>query len=400
MEREVVLVDCSRSAFTKLGGALRKLSSAELAAFVIKGLVKKTGITERGAVDTVIAGCALGDIGAYSPARYASLQAGLPWETSAVFVEMQCGSAVTSLNHAAFRILSGQSDVVIVGGMESYSTLPAKFSTSAEPYKNLPPKAQPLSLTPNKERDTDMIFNNDLMAKTWKVDRRECDEFAVESQKRLANAYATGLIGPEIVPYTIPATKKDPEIIVDKDDHPRPDTSYDTIAKMRSVYEGGVTTAANASGRNDGACFLLVMSAEKAKEYGYKPYAKWIGCAHKGCDENLMGIGASYAGVEALNRLKLRLCDIDVFECNEAFAAQNLCVIKDMEEKTGEKIDRVKWNPNGGAIAIGHPNGASGARITWFAIKQLEKTGGKYGLVSVCCGGGQGTAAVLENLRC
>ena len=399
MEREVVIVDCGRSAFAKLGGSLRQLGSSDIGAFTVKGLLERTGITQKGKVDTVIAGCALGDINAYSPARYVTLKSGLPVETTSVFVEMQCGSAVTGLNHAAMRILAGLSDVIIAGGMESYSTLPARFSTSVEPYKALPPVAQPLSLSPNKERDTDMISCNDFMAKTWKVSREECDEFAVESQKRLARAFTAGIVGSEIVPYTIPATKKTPEIIVDKDDHPRPETTYEGISKLRSVFEGGVTTAANASGRNDGACFLLVMSAEKAKEYGFTPYAKWIGCAHQGCPENLMGIGAAYAGMEALKRLKMKIADMDVFECNEAFAAQNLCVIKEMEEKMGEKIDRNKWNPNGGAIAIGHPNGASGARVTWFAAKHLEKTGGKYGLVSVCCGGGQGTAAIIENLR-
>ena len=233
MEREVVIVECGRSAFTKLGGGLRQLGSSDIGAFTVKGLIEKTGITQKGKVDTVIAGCALGDINAYSPARYVTLKSGLPAETTSVFVEMQCGSAVTGLNHAATRILAGLSDVIIVGGMESYSTLPAKFSTSVEPYKALAPVAQPLSLSPNKELDMNMIAINDLMAKTWKVSREECDEFSVESQKRLAKAYAAGIIGSEIVPYTIAATKKTPEIIVDKDDQPRPDTTYEGISKLR-----------------------------------------------------------------------------------------------------------------------------------------------------------------------
>ena len=160
-----------------------------------------------------------------------------------------------------------------------------------------------------------------------------------------------------------------------------------------------MTTAGNASGRNDGAAFLLVMTAEKAKEYGYTPIAKWIGGAHHGVQEDYMGIGPAYSNLKALKQLGLKVSDIDVVECNEAFAAQNLSVIREMEALSGEKIDMERWNPNGGAIAIGHPNGASGARISMFAMRQLEKTGGKYGIISSCCGGGLGTSAIIENLR-
>lgn len=397
--REVVLVDGARSAFGKLGGGLRTLAASQIGSQVVRGLVQRTGILEKDTVDTLMLGMALPDVHSRVPARYVGLEAGLPMECSATFVEMQCGSAVTAMNHAAWKIAAGMSEVAIVGGMESYSTMPAKFSTSQPPYKTMPPTAIPVSLTPNRERDTDMIANSDLMAKTWNISREACDEFAAASQQQLASAYATGLIGPEIVPCVVPATKTTPEQVVDKDEHPRPETTYEKAAELRSVYADGVTTAANSSGRNDGAAFVLLMSADKAKALGYTPFARWVGCAHKGCQENLMGIGASYASLELLERAMLKVGDIDVFECNEAFASQNLCVIKDMERTTGEKIDRKKWNPNGGAIAIGHPNGASGARITWFAMKQLEKTGGRYGLISVCCGGGQGTAALIENLR-
>jgi acetyl-CoA acetyltransferase family protein len=332
-------------------------------------------------------------------ARYIVLKAGLPIDVSGIFVEMQCGSAITSLNHAVWRILTGMSEVAIVGGMESYSTYTAKMSTSQTPYQGIAPTPVRLTLTPNKERDVDMLTVSDLMAKTWKISREACDEFAYNSQKRLQEAYQTGLIGPEIVPYIIPATKKTPEVTVDKDEFPRANTTIEGLAKLKAIHEGGVTTAGNSSGRNDGAAFLLVMTTEKAKEYGYEPYAKWVGCAHAGCQENLMGIGPSYSNQKAFKQLGLKIKDIDVFECNEAFAAQNLSVIKDMQESLGEKIDLQKWNPNGGAIAIGHPNGASGSRITWFAMKQLEKTGGKYGCISSCCGGGLGTTVIIENLR-
>ena len=397
--RDVVIVDGARSAFGRMGGGLRKLAGTDIAAFVVDGLLEKTKILERDTVDSLIAGCALSDAQTRAMARYIVLKSKLPLSCSGTFVEMQCGSAITSLNHAAWKIQMGMSDIAVVGGFESYSTTPAAMSTSIEPYKGIAPTPLPRHISPNPERDIDMISVSDKMASIWKVSREEADAFAVRSQERLAHAYRTGLIGPEIIPYTIPATRKTPAVIVDQDEQPRPDTTMEGLAKLSPVNPGGVTTAGNASGRNDGAAFLLVMTAEKAEQLGYTPYARWIGCSQHGCREDIMGIGPAYSNLEALKRAGLKVSDLDVIECNEAFAAQNLSVIKEMEKQSGQTIDQEKWNPNGGAIAIGHPNGASGARITWFLIKQLEKTGGRYGLVSSCCGGGHGTTAVLENLR-
>ena len=171
------------------------------------------------------------------------------------------------------------------------------------------------------------------------------------------------------------------------------------LAKLGAVREGGVTTAGNASGRNDGAAFVLMMTAEKAKELGYEPYAKWVCGADYGVEPRLMGIGPAFSNVLAIKRAGLKLSDMDVMECNEAFAAQNLSVIKEMENQLGGKIDQANWNPNGGAIAFGHPNGASGARIALFCMKELERRGGKYGLFSSCCGGGHGVTTLIENLR-
>jgi acetyl-CoA C-acetyltransferase len=332
-------------------------------------------------------------------ARYIALLAGLPYEVAATFVEMQCGSAITSLNHAAWKIKMGLSDIAVVGGVESHSNIPTAFGTDYSPYTGT--KIMPLTrhLTPNPERDTTMICNSDKMAVKWKVSREECDEFALASQQRLRDAYASGLIGPEIVPVTVPGDRKNPETVVDRDEHPRPDITLEKIAAMKPLLPGGVTTAANASGTNDGAAFLLVMTAEKAQQLGYTPYARWIGCAHAGIQEDYMGVAASYSHLKAAKQLGLKNRDFDVFESNEAFAAQQLAVLNDIRDTTGEAIDRTKWNPNGGAIAIGHPNGASGARITIFAMKQLEKTGGRYGSISSCCGGGQGSTAIIENLR-
>ena len=384
-----------------MGGGLKEFSAPELGGLCVRGLLERTGLLENGGkVDSLLAGMAMVDNKAViATARYISQHAGLPFDVAATFVEMQCGSAIASLNHAAWKIKMGMSDIAVVGGVESHSNLPAPFGTDYTPYRAIYPTPLTYHLTPNAERDTDMIKNSDKMAAQWGVSREEADEFAIRSQMRLDAAYKSGLIGPEIVPVTIPATRKTPERIVGKDEHPRPNLTLEQISTMKPIYSDGVTTAANASGRNDGAAFLLVMTAEKAQELGYTPYAKWIGCGHAGFQEDLMGIAASRSNLKAMKHLGMHIKDFDVWECNEAFAAQNIAVIKDMEALTGEKIDQAKWNPNGGAIAIGHPNGASGARITIFAMKQLEKTGGKYASISSCCGGGHGATAIIENLR-
>lgn len=397
--REVVFVDGARSAFCNLGGGLRDLASTEIAGFTIKGLLERTKILERGKVDGVIAGNALRDARSSNPARYATLAAGLPVETEAHFVEMQCGSAITSVNHAAAMIASGYADVLIVGGMESYSTLLAEFDMNIPPYKLIPPIPLASHLAPTPEEDIDMIHVSDGMAKQWNISRTQCDEFAARSQERLQKAYERGVTGDEIIPYTIPATRKTPEIVVDKDEFPRPGTTVEVLSKLRTVLPDGVTTAGNASGRNDGAAFLLMMSADKAKELGYEPMARWVMGADIGVPPHIMGIGPAFSNLKAMKLAGLTIPDFDVFECNEAFAAQNLGVIKEMEHQSGAKIDQEKWNPNGGAISIGHPNGASGARIAMFAMRELIRTGGRYGLFSSCCGGGHGTTTIIENLK-
>ena len=396
--REVVFVDGARSAFCNMGGGLRDLSSTEIAGFTIRGLLARTGILERGKVDGVVAGNALRDARSCNPARYAALAAGLPVETEAHYVEMQCGSAITSVNHAAGKIMAGMSDVAIVGGMESYSTMTAKFPMSKPQYKLIPPYPTAQGLTPNKERNVDMITVSDKMAVKWNVIREEAVAYAARSQQRLQRAYERGVTG-TIIPITIPGDRKRPDTVVDKDEFPRPETTLEGLAKLRAVHPDGVTTAGNASGRNDGAAFLLVMTAEKAKEYGYTPIARWVTGAHCGVQEDYMGIGPAFSNLKAMKAAGLKIGDVDVYECNEAFAAQNLSVIREVGAQTGDTIDQEKWNPNGGAISIGHPNGASGARITIFAMNELLRTGGKYGVISSCCGGGLGTTAIIENLK-
>jgi acetyl-CoA C-acetyltransferase len=399
--REVVFVDFARTAFGNRGGSLRTFSACTLAAECLKGLVKKSGIWEKGgehAVDAIFLGSANRSKDSSAPARYSALLAGFPVETEAHQVEMQCGSAITSINHAAFQIALGYTDVAIAGGMESASTKPVFMSATSEPYKGIAPPWLSMRLAPTDDQNISMIAVADGMAQKWGITRTQCDEFALASQQRLAAAYASGLIGPEIVPVTIPATRKTPEVVVDKDEFPKPNSTLEILSGLRAVG-GGVTTAGNASGINDGAAFVLMMTAEKAKELGYTPYARWVMGADIGVEPKFMGIGPAFSNAKALKLAGLSAADMDVWECNEAFAAQNLAVVKELENLTGHTIDMAKWNPNGGAIAIGHPNGASGARITQFAMKQLEKCGGRYGIISSCCGGGHGTTTIIENLR-
>jgi len=396
---DIVIIDGLRTPFGNFGGSLKQFTATDLAAMTVNALIDKTGILEWGKVDSLICGCALGDANTKAIARYIVLQSKLPVETSGIFVEMQCGSAITSLNHAAWRIMAGMTEVAIVGGMESYSTMTAKFPMSRPQYSLIPPYPIAQGLTPNPDRNVDMITVSDRMAAKWKVTREEADAYACRSQARLKASYEKGIAGAGVIPVTIPATRKTPETTVTADEFPRPSTTMEGLARLRPVHADGVTTAGNASGRNDGAAFLLVMTAKKAEELGYKPLARWVGGAHCGVQEDLMGIGPAYSNLKALKTAGLSLEDVDVIECNEAFAAQQLSVIREMESQTGKKIDQEKWNPNGGAISIGHPNGASGARLAMFAMNQLKKTGGRYGIISSCCGGGHGTTAILENLR-
>ncbi|MBU4318617.1 MAG: thiolase family protein [Proteobacteria bacterium] len=399
-EREVVLVDGMRTAFGRMGGSLKDYFCSKLGSIALKGLVEKTKISEKAHVDSVFAGAAAHCSNTGNPARWITLAAGLPQETSASYIEMQCGSAIDAINHAAWKILANQADIVIAGGMESYSQMFTKFSMSVQPYKLTPPSAIRSMLSPIPTDNMSMGLTAETLQVMYDIPREASDEFAFQSQMRAKMAMENNYFKDEIVPVVIPATRKTPEIIIDKDEHPRPETTLAGLAKLAPAFkEGGTVTAGNASGQNDGAAFVLMMSAEKAKELGYTPMAKWIAGADYGCDPKIMGIGPAYAVPRAIKRAGLKLSDFDHMECNEAFAVQNLAVIKEIEKQTGEKVDREKWNPLGGAISYGHPNGASGARICMFTMRQLIRTGGRYGFFSSCCGGGLGVATVIENLQ-
>ena len=401
MSKEIVIVDGVRTAFGNMGGSLRDFYPTDLAAAAVRGLVEKTKIHERGGqVDSLFCGSAFPDAQTVAPARYISLAAELPYEVSCTYAEMQCGSSINAINLAAWKILAGASDIAIVGGVESHSQIIAKFPTSMTPYRNIVPAAIPQKAAPTADQDISMIEISDKMAKRWGISREACDEFALRSQQRAGAAASKGCFKDEIIPVTIKGGKKVPDRLFTEDEFLRPDTTTESLSKLKPVMgEDCVTTAGNASGRNDGSAFVLMMTAEKAKELGYEPYARWLCGADYGVEPKYMGIGPVYSNFLALKRAGLQINDIDVHECNEAFAAQNLSVIKEMENQSGGKIDAENWNPNGGAIAFGHPNGASGARICIFTMKELARRTARYGLFSACCGGGHGVSTLIENLR-
>lgn len=398
--RDVVFIDAVRTAFGRLGGTLREFSASSLAAIGIRGLVDKTGITAKAKVDCVFLGSATHCSQAYNPARWASLEAGLDFGTTASYVEMQCGSAIDAINHAAWKIMAGAADIIIAGGMESYSRIPARFSMSVEPYRLIPPTPLKMGMSPFPDQQISMGLTAENLQAMYRIPREAADRFAYQSQMRARDAREQGTFSDEIVPVTLPATRKTPEIVFDTDEHPRPDTTLENLAKLGPAFKkDGTVTAGNASGRNDGSAVVLMMSRSRAEELGYAPMARWICGADHGVDPKIMGIAPAYAILKAIKQAGLRLTDMDIMECNEAFAVQNLAVIAELEKQTGTAIDMETWNPLGGAIAYGHPNGASGARICMFAMRELIRRGGRYGFFSSCCGGGLGVATIIENLH-
>lgn len=405
MKREVVIVEAVRTAFGKLGGSLKDHTAEQLAGICLKGLVDKTKICERTKVDNVYAGMAYHPAHAINLARWALLYAGMPFETSASTIELQCGSSIDCINHAAWKILADQADVVIAGGCESFSQLPRLYSTSVQPYKLNAIKLLEFELQPPEMEGrkyiplTEMGLTAENLVEMYKITREEQDEFAFRSQALAKKTIEAGFYIDEIVPVPVTQGRKKPPLDFKVDEFPRL-SSLETLATLPPAFKkGGTVTAGNSSGFNDGASFVLLMTAEKAAALGYKPLARWISGAEFGVDPGIMGIAPAYAFLVAVKRAGLTLADIDIIECNEAFAAQNLAVIREMEKQTGYKIDMNRWNPNGGAIAFGHANGASGGRIGMLCMRELIRRGGRFGMFGSCCGGGQGVVTLVENLQ-
>jgi acetyl-CoA C-acetyltransferase len=391
----------ARTPFGRHGGTLAKIRPDDLLAEAIKSVLSRSAFKPE-QIEDVVVGCAnQGGEDSRCVARHAALVAGLPIETPGTVLQRNCASGLGALVHAAHAISAGEGDVYLAGGVESMSRSPWVMSRSETPFgrdmKLYDTTIGPRFSNPKLVKrfgDDQMPQTADTLAREYGIKREEADEFAVRSQQRYAIAKGEGFFNGEIAQVELPPTRKGPQPPVKEDEHPRPGTDLATLAKMKPLYEGGVVTAGNASGVNDGAVALIVASKEAGDKAGAKPIARVIASAAAGVPPNIMGIGPVPASEKALARAGLTIKDMDVIEINEAFAVQVLSCLKGL----GVAFDDNRVNPNGGAIAVGHPLGASGARLALTAARQLQRTGGRYALVSLCIGGGQGMAAILERV--
>ena len=391
--REVVIASAVRTPIGKFGGSLKDVSARKLGAIVIKEALNRAGV-DPAMVDEVIMGCVLqGGLG-QNVSRQMSLDAGVPVEVPTFTINKVCGSGLRAVELAAQIIKAGDADIVVAGGAENMS---------ATAY------AMPAARWGARMFDTkmvDMMVNDGLwdafngyhmgitaenVAEQWGLTREQLDEFSVISQQRAEAAVDSGRFDDEIVPVTIPQRKGDP-IVFARDEHLTRGSSMEKVAKLKPAFkkDGGVVTAANASGINDSGAAVVVMSAEKAEELGIKPLCKIVSYASGGVDPSIMGVGPVPATRKALDKAGLKIEDIDLVEANEAFAAQSLAVRKELG------LDPEKTNVNGGAIALGHPIGASGCRILVTLIYEMMKRDSKRGLATLCIGGGMGTSLIVE----
>lgn len=390
--REVVIVSAARTPLGSFGGTLKDIPTRTLGAIAVKGAIERAGIKPE-QVDEVVMGCVLqGGLG-QNVARQICLDAGLPIEVPAMTINKVCGSGLRAVSLAAQLIKSGDADIVVAGGAENMSK--TAYAMPAARYGARMNNTQLIDMMVN-DGLTD-AFNNyhmgitaENIAEQWGITREQLDEFSVTSQNRAEAAIKAGKFKDEIVPVEIPQRKGDP-IVFDTDEFPKFGTTIDKVAKLKPAFKkDGVVTAANASGINDAGAAVVVMSKEKADELGLKPLCTIKSYASAGVDPSIMGIGPVPSSKKALEKAGLTIDQIDLVEANEAFAAQSLAVRKDLG------LDPEKTNVNGGAIAIGHPIGASGTRILISLIFEMMKRDAKTGLATLCIGGGQGTALIVE----
>ena len=391
MAKKIVLAGACRTAIGTMGGALSTTSSQELGAAVIRDALRRTGIKPE-QVDFVYMGCVLQAGLGQNVARQASLKAGIPVEIPAVTINVVCGSGLDSVNLAAQMIQCGDADIVVAGGTENMSLAPYLLKNARYGYRMN--NGQLIDSMVNDAlwdafHDYHMGITAENVAERWGLTREELDRFAVHSQQKACDAIKTGRFKNEIVPVEI--KKKKGTIVFDVDEGPRPGTTVEGIARLRPAFKpDGVVTAANASSINDGAAAVVVMSEEKAKELGVKPMAAWVAGALAGVAPEIMGVGPVAATKKVMEKTGLSVDAFDLIEANEAFAAQSLAVARDLS------FDMRKVNVNGGAIALGHPVGASGCRILVTLLHEMEKRGAKRGLATLCIGGGMGCATVVE----
>jgi len=398
---DAYLYEGLRTPFGRHAGALAKVRPDDLLADVMKNLMAKSKF-KVDQVEDIVVGCAnQGGEDSRCVARHAGLAAGFPIEIPGTVLQRNCASGLGAIAHAAHSITAGEGDVFIVGGVESMSRSPIVISRSESAYdrgiKMFDSTIGPRFSNPKLDKqfgNHQMPQTADNMARELGITREQADTFALASQQKFATARGEGFFAGEIAPVELPAGRKGPVPPVAEDEHPRPGTDMATLAKMKVLYEGGVTTAGNASGVNDGAVALVMGSRSAGEKAGAQPMARIIATAAMGVRPDIMGYGPVPASQKALARAGLTIKDMDIIEINEAFAAQVLGCLKGL----GVAFDDSRVNPNGGAIAVGHPLGASGARIALTAARQLQRIGGKYALVSLCIGGGQGLAVVLERV--
>ena len=392
MSKKVVLAGACRTAIGKMGGALSTTPAPKLGSIVIEEALKRAGVP-KDAVDHVYMGCVIQAGLGQNVARQASIGAGLPIETTAVTVNVVCGSGLNCVNMAAQMIQTGDADIVVAGGMENMSMAPYAAMNARFGYRMNNGKFVDTMVNDalwDAFNQYHMMITAENVAEQYGITREELDEFSANSQQKCEAAIAAGKFKDEIVPVEIKSKKK--TIVFDTDEGPRPGTTAESLSGLRccSGKEGGVVTAGNASGINDGAAAIVVMSEEKAKELGVTPMATWVAGALGGVEPEIMGVGPVASTKKVLAKTGLTIDDMDLIEANEAFAAQSLAVAKDLE------FDMSKVNVNGGAIALGHPVGASGCRILVTLLHEMQKRDAKKGLATLCIGGGMGCATIVE----
>lgn len=392
MTKKVVLAGACRTAIGKMGGALSNTPAAELGSIVIKEALNRAGVKPE-QVDEVLMGCVIQAAQGQNVARQASIKAGLPIEVPAVTLNVVCGSGLNCVNQAAAMIMAGQADIVVAGGMENMSMAPYAMTKARFGYRM---NNATIVDTMVNDALTDafnhyhMMITAENICDRWNLTREELDEFSANSQQKAEKAMAEHKFDDEIVPVPVKVKKQIVEFKVDEG--PRPGTTVETLAKLRccSGKEGGMVTAGNASGINDGAAAIVVMSEEKAKELGVIPMATWVQGALAGVEPEIMGIGPVAATRKVMERTGLTVDDMDLIEANEAFAAQSVAVARELG------FDMSKVNVNGGAVALGHPVGASGCRILVTLLHEMQKRDAKKGLATLCIGGGMGCATIVE----
>jgi 3-oxoadipyl-CoA thiolase len=398
--REAWIIDAVRTPIGRYGGALASVRPDDLAAAVIRAVVERTGI-DANQIEDVILGCAnqAGEDNR-NVARMAALLADLPVEVAGQTVNRLCGSGLQAINSAAHAIAADDGDVFVAGGVESMTRAPYVMAKPEVAFDRGNREAYDTTLgwrfvnpkLAEKHYPYSMGETAENVAERWEVGRDLQDQFALRSHQRAVAAIESGRFDAQIVPITIPQ-KKGEFVVVSRDEHPRKDTSLEALAKIKPAFrDGGTVTAGNSSGINDGASAVLVVEAGKARALGLRPMARVVSTAVAGVDPAVMGVGPVPAARKALSRAGIGVRDLDLVELNEAFASQSVVCINELE------LDPEKVNVNGGAIALGHPLGGSGARLVTMLVHELRRTGGRYGLATMCIGVGQGIATVVERI--